>query len=240
MKIIDLTCPLDLDYSLPLHLTNLDSYEWMVSRTIKRDGLRISKMMLLTHCGTHIDAPMHVFERHEKDGIYSVDEWPLEQLYGETVVLDVPKGELEEITAEDLEKAKPEVREGDIVLVHTGWGRYYVEDRKSSTYITNRRPGFVISAIEWAVKKKVKALGSDLVVPNHPKYQFYPPAEEAERGAVEVYEPIHKTMLGNNIISIEQLTNLDKIKGQRVIAGFFPLPVKGLDGCPIRALAFVD
>ncbi|MFC2047486.1 cyclase family protein [Chloroflexota bacterium] len=22
--------------------------------------------MLLTHCGTHIDAPMHVFERHEK------------------------------------------------------------------------------------------------------------------------------------------------------------------------------
>lgn len=240
MKIIDLTCPLDLDYSLPLHLKKLDSYEWVVSRTIKRDGLRISKMMLLTHCGTHIDAPMHVFERHEKAGIYSVDEWPLEQLYGETVVLDVPKGELEEITAEDLEKAKPEVREGDIVLIHTGWGRYYVEDRKSSTYITDRRPGFVTSAIEWVVKKKVKALGSDLVVPNHPKYQFYPPDEEAKRGAVDVYEPIHKTMLGSNVISIEQLTNLDKIKGQRVIAGFFPLRVKGLDGCPIRALAFVD
>jgi kynurenine formamidase len=64
--------------------------------------------------------------------------------------------------------------------------------------------------------------------------------EEAKRGAVEVYEPIHKTMLGNNIISIEQLMNLDKIKGQRVIASFFPLAVKGLDGCPVRAVAFVD
>jgi len=240
MKIIDLTCPLDLDYALPHHLAKMDSYEWHITHTIKRNGYRLSRLILTTHCATHIDAPMHVFQRDEKTGIFSVDEWPLEQLYGETVVLDIPKKELEEITADDLEKASPEVCEGDIVLVHTGWGRFYVEDRKSPAYLTNSRPGFVPSAAEWLVKKKVKALGSDLLVTQHPKYQFRPSPEETAKGAVRAYEPVHKTLLGHDIVLIEQLTNLDKIKGQRVIAGFFPLGIKGLDGSPIRALAFVD
>jgi kynurenine formamidase len=183
---------------------------------------------------------MHVFERDEKRGIFSVDDWPLEQLYGDTVVLDIPKKELEEITVDDLERASPEVREGDIVLVHTGWGRFYVEDRKSPTYLSNSRPGFVHSAAEWLVEKKVRALGSDTIVTNHPKYQFLPSSEESTKGVVKVHEPVHETLLGNDIVLIEQLMNLDKIKGQRVTAGFFPLNIRGLDGCPIRALAFVD
>ncbi|MBI2906275.1 MAG: cyclase family protein [Chloroflexi bacterium] len=240
MKIIDLTCPLDLDYALPLHLFKLDSYEWHITRTVRRDGRMNSRLMMSSHCATHLDAPMHVFERSEKAGIFSIDEWPLQQLYGDTVVLDIPKEELGEITADDLEKASPKVREGDIVLVHTGWGRFYVEDRKSPTYLTERRPGFVPSAAEWLVKKKVKALGHDLLVTNHPKYQFVPTAEERARGAIIGDEPVHRALLGNDIAVIEQLTNLDKIKGRRVTAGFFPLAIKGLDGSPIRALAFVD
>ena len=240
MKIIDLTCPLDLEYALPHLLAKLDSYEWKITRTVKRDGYMLTRLRISTHCATHIDAPMHVFEKHEKEGIFSVDEWPLEQLYGDTVVLDIPKKEKEKITADDLEKAKPEVREGDIVLVYTGWGRYYVEDRKHPVYLTDNRPGFVPSAAEWLVKKKVKALGSDLLVTQHPDYQFRPSAQEAAKGIIKAHEPVHKTLLGNDIVLIEQLTNLDKIKGQRVTAGFFPLNIQGLDGCPIRALAFID
>ncbi|MBI2874676.1 MAG: cyclase family protein [Firmicutes bacterium] len=240
MKIIDLTCPLDLDYALPSLTQKRDSYEWQTIKTIKRDGVRVTRLSMTTHCATHIDAPMHVFERHEKGGIYTVDEWPLTQLYGEAVVLDIPKGELEEISAGDLERAGLEVREGDIVLVHTGWGRYYVEDRKSPLYLTNRRPGFVESAAEWLAAKKIKALGHDLPVTKHPKYRFRPTPEEEARGAITQHEPIHKTLLGNDIVLIEQLMNLDKIKGRRVTAGFFPLPVQGLDGSPIRAVAFVE
>lgn len=240
MKIIDLTCPLDLELALPQFGSKGSPYEWKTIRTMKRDGFVASEIKIATHCGTHIDAPMHVLERHEKKGIFSVDEWPLEQLYGETVVLDIPKGELEEITADDLEKARPEVREGDIVLVHTGWGRFYVEDRKNSTYVTNRRPGFVESAAEWLVKKRVKGLGSDTTVIPHPKYSFQPSPEQVAEGITKRHEPVHKTLLGNNIVLIEQLMNLDKIKGKRVMAGFFPLNIKGLDACPVRALAFVD
>ena len=38
MKIVDLTCPLDLDYALPFHLSKMDSYEWKIMKTVKRDG----------------------------------------------------------------------------------------------------------------------------------------------------------------------------------------------------------
>jgi kynurenine formamidase len=91
------------------------------------------------------------------------------------------------------------------------------------------------------VKKKVKALGTDTVVTPHPKHKLGGgSAEDVAKGSIRSYEPVHRTLLGNDIVLIEQLTNLDKIKGQRVTCSFFPLPVKGLDGCPIRALAFVD
>ncbi len=241
MKIIDLTCPLDLDYALPVFLDKIGGYEYKLLNSVKGAGYRMAQFTIQTHYATHIDAPMHVFERDEKQGIFAIEDWPLEQLYGEAVVLDIPKGELEEITADDLEKARPEVRAGDIVLIHTGWGRFYVEDRKSSTYLTCSRPGVVTSAAEWLVKKKVKALGTDTVVTPHPKHKLGGGTpEEMAKGSIRSYEPVHRTLLGNNIVLIEQLTNLDKIKGRRVTCGFFPLRVLGLDGCPCRALAFLD
>jgi kynurenine formamidase len=39
---------------------------------------------------------------------------------------------------------------------------------------------------------------------------------------------------------IEHLTNLDQVAGKRIIAGFFPLPFKGIDACPVRAVAFIE
>ena len=53
-------------------------------------------------------------------------------------------------------------------------------------------------------------------------------------------EPIHAMMLGNDIMLLEHLTNLDKVANRRIIAGFFPLPLKGADGAPVRGVAFVE
>ena len=49
-----------------------------------------------------------------------MDDIPLDWLYGETVVLDIPKAGKEPISAEGFENAKPEIKEGDIILVHIG------------------------------------------------------------------------------------------------------------------------
>jgi kynurenine formamidase len=53
-------------------------------------------------------------------------------------------------------------------------------------------------------------------------------------------EPVHDVLLGNDVLIVEQLTNLHLIAGRRVRVCFLPLPFVGLDGSPVRAMAWVD
>jgi kynurenine formamidase len=249
VKLIDLSTPYDKDYSVPQPPFDHAGLEIEHVKTPPRDGVYSSKFTITCHYGTHMDAPMHMFSREEKKGKYYLGDIPLEQMYGETVVLDIPKGVEEPygapITAADLEKATKaskelEIREGDIVLVHTGWGRYFVEDPKSGPYIFYKGPGLDIDGAEWLVTKKIKAYGQDTIGTQYKKYQFFPTKEELIRGVKPSGEPVHKILLGHDIILLEHLYNLDKIKGRRVICGFFPLPFVDIEASPIRAVAFLE
>jgi len=247
MKIVDLTAPLEEDFivaQVPWHKPYLEIKKM---RNMPRDGLVISKITLMTHTGTHMDAPCHVLMRDEKDGIFYLEDWPLEQLFGETVVLDIPKDELGEITSDDFERAsrKVEVRAGDIVLVHTGWGRFDrldYEGRKNWDYVVDKRPGLVLSGAEWLVKKKVKGYGCDTIGTQHEQYPLVPMEAQGykEEGFVRKPEPVHTLLLKNDIVLFEHLTNLDKVANRRITAGFFPLALRGVEASPIRALAFLD
>jgi len=240
MKIIDLSVPLDANFSAPQPPFSLDHVEMKTFRNIARDGFHMTKLTVLTHTGTHMDAPAHVLTREEKEGMYYVDDVPLEQLYGEAVVLDIPKGELEPITAKDFENASMEVRAGDIVLVHTGWGRFDKKEPKNWHYTFFKRPGLDVDGAEWLISKKIKAYGQDTVGTQSRKYSFVRDEKAQESGIIRRIEPVHTMMLKNNIILLEHLTNLDKVVNRRIIAGFFPLALKGVEAAPIRALAFLD
>ena len=80
------------------------------------------------------------------------------------VVVSIPKEKWEVITAEDLEKATPEIREGDIVIVNTGWHRYWGDSRK---YFVES-PGTYDEAGAWLAEKKVKGFGIDCQALDHP------------------------------------------------------------------------
>ena len=54
-----------------------------------------------------------------------MDEVPLPHFFGTGVVVSIPKEEWGVITADDLEKATPKIQPGDIVIVNTGWHKYY-------------------------------------------------------------------------------------------------------------------
>jgi len=238
-RLIDLTCPFDPKYSVPQYPTIYQDIDISYKYTVHRDGRYCTQFTLTTHTGTHVDAPMHIYE----DG-KPLSNYPLERFYGEAVVLDIPKGELEEITAADLEKAKPEVQPDDIVLIHTGWGRFYEgEERKHELYLARRQPGLVVDAAQWLVDKKVKAVGIDAFTIRHPypEQSDYPLTEEdILAGKSRPIEPVHDILLGNDVLIVEQLTNLHLIAGKRVTVCFLPLPFVGLDGSPVRAMAWVD
>src|SRR5262245_10649767 len=79
------------------------------------------------HGGTHLDAPIHFSERGR-----TVAEIPLEQLVAPAVVIDVASKEDGDrnyrLTPEDVrtyEKQHGAIARGSIVLMRTGWSRYW-------------------------------------------------------------------------------------------------------------------
>jgi kynurenine formamidase len=83
------------------------------------------------HCTTHPDAPAHVIE-----GAGSWDEVALSKYIGTGVVVSIPKEKSEVITPHDLESARRQIGDGDIVIVN-GWHRFYGDNRSTSS----SRPG---------------------------------------------------------------------------------------------------
>ena len=125
-----------------------------------KSGVLSQRITTSMHNTTHIDAPAHVIQ-----GTPFIDEVPLPHFFGSGIVVSIPKKKWEPITYDDLEKAAGKIiRPRDVIIVNTGWHHQY-ED--SEDYFC-RAPGFVPSAGDWFVEKKVKVIGHDTQANDHP------------------------------------------------------------------------
>jgi kynurenine formamidase len=135
-----------------------------------------------------------------------------------------------EITRADLtgalERQRTEIRAGDVVLVHTGWGSYWLTNNAT---FTASAPGIGIGAAEYLVEREVVLVGSDTwateVVPNpNAELQF----------------PVHQLLIPRNGIYIFENLATEDLARDRVyeFAFFFaPLKLKGATGSPGNPLA---
>lgn len=139
-----------------------------------------------------------------------VDGEPLDKFVGEAVIIDASDRQGEGITAKDLDRHK--VKRNDIMLFYTGTG----DRRTDFTYLE-------VPAAEWIVKHAARCVGIDTL-------------------SVEKYgrkdAPVHKMLLANNTGIVENLTNLKQFVGKRLFFACLPLPLKGVDGSPARAVLF--
>jgi arylformamidase len=138
----------------------------------------------------------------------SIDMEPLDKFIGEAAIID-GSGK-NSMTGEDF--SGYDIRSNDIVLVYTGTG----DRRTDFAYLD-------VSAAEWIVKHEVKCIGIDTA--SVEKY--------GEKDA-----PVHKMLLARNIGIIENLDNLKQFAGSRMFFVCLPLPLKGIDGSPARAVLF--
>lgn len=121
----------------------------------EKDGWMAEIVTAATHVGTHIDAPAHRIRNGK-----TVSDYPLERFQGEAVTVDLYyKKQGEEITVEDLKPYNNKIKQGDIVLLCTGWG-YKREETDSYDYIYNS-PWLGGYAAEYLVQKGVNAVGID-------------------------------------------------------------------------------
>ena len=186
--------------------------------TYEKDGYEARLLTIDSHVGTHVDAPKHFVP-----GGKGADQIPIDRLVGEGVVLDIPKGPYEEISAKDLEIAQPSVQKGDIVFIHCGWGDKWHSPWDEEAF--RSRPGLDATGAQWLVSKKVKAVGIDSLTIQVGK-------EEVTPGSPTV----HGILLENEVVIVECLVNLDAIKGQRAIIAIGLVSVKGADGGQARVL----
>jgi len=202
--------------------------------------LQVSTLHLSAHCGSHVDSPLHFIE-----GGSTIAELPIERFLGEAAVVDLTdKGELDPITAEDLEKRGKHVKEGDIVLLKTGWTERNAAGEtvrmegipKNVDYYKGPYP--TPSMAEWMVKKKVKAVGYDC--PNEWTQHLSIEYDYTRRGfPTKEREDVHRIHLSHGILHIEYLCNLTAIRKDRVM--FFAVPLKlKTEGSPVRAFAIEE
>jgi len=176
----------------------------------------IQEVKMSSHVGTHVEFPYH----HVKNGKNAAD-YPLDRLIGEAVLLDFShKKKDEEITKQEILDCGVEVRKGDIALIRTDMHKLW------KTPQAHDRPVLSLEATSYLVKEiGIHCIGTD--------------ATGLEvRGRDD--QPVHVMLFEHDVAMVESLTNLDQIKSSRFEIIILPLPIEGMDSCPVRALAIEE
>jgi kynurenine formamidase len=189
------------------------------------------------HATTHIDAPWHYSETVNGKKAKTIDEVPLEWLYGNGVVVDVThKKDFEEITIEDikqdLEKTGAVLSIGTIVLIKTG------RDKLTGNDYVNLGTGMSKAATEWLIKQGIKVMGIDQWGFDLPlRYMAQKAKESGNQG---LFWQAHLVGQEHEYLHMEQLTNLEALPPYGFKVAVFPLKIKGASAAPARVVAIVE
>jgi kynurenine formamidase len=187
------------------------------------------------HGGTHLDAPIHFAE-----GRQAADEIPLERLIGPGVVVDVTGACAADrdhlVTTAELcawEDAHGRIPDGAIVLLHTGFGRFWPDrvrymgtDARGPDAVADLHfPGLHPEAARWLVSERsIGAIGLDTPSIDH--------------GPSKTFEA-HCVLFEANVPALENVAHLDRLPptGFDVVA--LPMKIRGGSGGPLRVVALL-
>jgi kynurenine formamidase len=180
--------------------------------TFAENGYHVSRLVLGSHTGTHVDAPFHFRENGMR-----IDEVPLTYFLGKGIVIDVTgKNDGEAITLSDVKHYLPQLEPGMIVLFHTGWSQYVGTER----YF--RHPYIAIDVIQAMLGQGIRTFFIDALNIDPPDGSSFP-AHEAITAVNGV--------IGENFMNFDQIDFADPY----IIA--LPLYLPKSDGSPVRAIA---
>ena len=187
------------------------------------------------HGGTHLDAPIHFAE-----GKNTVEQIPVDQLIGTGILIDVVEQCAANrdylVSVEDFqnwEKRNGEIPDGAIVLLRTGFGKYWPDrvlymgtaELGDSAVKKLHFPGLHPDAAKWIVEnRKIKAIGLD--------------TPSIDYGQSTLFES-HVILYKENIPAFENVANLDQLPEKNFTVIALPMKIKGGSGAPLRIAAVV-
>jgi kynurenine formamidase len=128
------------------------------------------------------------------------------------------------ITPELLDQCKIDVQPGDVVLIRTGWAKFFRDPVKYASAL--RMPGVELAGARWLSQRKPFAVGSDTLA-----FERMPSPKMAVHVHLLVESGIH--LIEN--LNLEELAR-DKKREFHFVGA--PLKIEGGTGAPIRPLAF--
>jgi arylformamidase len=203
-KLLDVSVPLTA--GMPAYPGNPEFELQAVKRLAAGGSSNVSRLVMGTHTGTHVDAPRHFFE----EGI-GVDALQLDLLLGRSRVVEVTKrGGIgpDELAAAGL-------REDLRVLLKTSNSALWNSAGFHQDYTHLTEPG-----ARYLVDQGVKVIGIDYLSVE----QFKKPGG-----------PAHRTLLSQGVVIIEGL-NLAEVEPGMYEMYCLPLRVVGGDGAPARVI----
>jgi kynurenine formamidase len=235
-------------YFYALHRRHRDSYH--PQEYGQRSGAS-GTLTMMEHSGTHIDALCHqacglklfgdvpVEAAETPAGFTRLGVETVPPLLGRGVLLDVAAHKGRErlaegygISGDDLSacaRAKGvEVRQGDVLLVRTGFGAIWADE---AAYL--RAAGVARSGTLWAAERGVRAVGADNMTWD------VPGERDPETGSTLFG---HVYLLPQKGVYILENVNLEELARDRVwVFAFVGVPLKftGATGSPLRPLALV-
>lgn len=196
--------------------------------TLERDGVLSKALSLPEHLGTHIDAPNH-FERDQP----SVDQIPIEEFFAPGVVIDISAKAEQDADClllpsdiEEWERQHGRIPNGAVVLLRTGWGRFWNNyDRYKNQDVRGRLhfPGYSAEAARLLVEaRNVRGLGIDTL--------------SIDRGLSQKFE-VHHLVNGAGRYGLENLARLDQLPPRGFFLVIAPMKIETGTGGPTRIFA---
>lgn len=175
-------------------------------------------MDLTSHLGTHCECPYH----HD-DNWPDVAALPLTNFMGRGIYVELKDAAPNSyITGEVLDKALGDrLREGDVVILDSPYKLPPFTDRTNTP--EDKRLLVNGETALWMVEHKVKTVGFGDGV--------------SIESCNEDVKPFHDVCMAENITFLEVLKNLEQLQSETFFISFSPLPIKGLDSCPVRVYA---
>lgn len=203
------------------------------------EGWAIERVQLITHNGTHLDAPWHFASTMDggKRAI-TIDEVPLHWCFQRGVKLDfrhLPDGYV--VTAEDVERELTRIGHTlsplEIVVVNTRAGSRYGND----DYV-GAGSGMGAEATLWLLERGIRVTGTD-------GWSWDAPFEHTRRkytdsGDASLVWEGHKAGRQVGYCHLEKLHNLEALPSTGFTVACFPFKIRGASAGWTRAVAILD
>lgn len=188
--------------------------EAAASGTYEDCSCEITEMHFITSLGTYVDSPYHF----DPDGA-TIDRLRLEQLVLPAVVVDCADVRARQPIGPDVLAGTPVGRvAGKAVLFHTGWSRHWGEsDYHDYPFLTGETARALVDG-------GARLVGVDYLVIDDMR---------------NPRRPVHVTLLHNEVLIVENLTNLGALPAEGFTFHAVPVKVAGAAAFPVRAYAVV-